>query len=166
MPLRNLITASPETLSDMLLAAEDRYQEAEELLMQQRFDGCVYLLGYAAEMWLKAACLRLRSHGLSTRVKAALPALRSYMGLTAPLVPFRDYHDLAFFAESIAHLRRQQGRLLSISLSTELQSRVVNGLYPEWMVDMRYRRCSLTAADAWAALLNAWWVKNNWVSLT
>lgn len=44
MPLRNLITASPETLSDMLLAADDRYQEAEELLMQQRFDGCVYLL--------------------------------------------------------------------------------------------------------------------------
>ena len=60
MPLRSLVKASPETLSDLLLAAEDRYGEAEDLLMHQRFDGSVYLFGYSCEMWMKAACLRLR----------------------------------------------------------------------------------------------------------
>ena len=154
MPLRNLIKASPETLSDMLLAAEDRYQEAEDLLVQQRFDGCVYLLGYAAEMWLKAACLRLRSHSLATQVMAGLSALKSYMSLTAPAIPFSDFHDLAYFASCIAHLRRRQGHPLSLAMETELQSRVVNGLYLEWVVDMRYRRCGLTTTQAWAALLN------------
>jgi hypothetical protein len=166
MPLRAAIKASPETLSDMLLAAEDRYLEAEDLLVQQRFDGCVYLLGYATEMWLKAACLRLRSLGPPTQVKAALAALKSYMKLSAPGVIFSDYHDLAYFAACIAHLRQHLGRPLPLALATELQSRVVNGLYPEWLVDMRYRRSGLTAADAWSALLNAWWVKSNWPSLT
>ena len=166
MPLRNLIRSSPETLSDMLLAAEDRYRDAEELLVQERFDGCVYLLGYASEMWLKSACLRLQSHRPSVQVKAALPPLKSYMKLTAAHVPFTDYHDMAFFAACIAHLRIQQGRALPVAVARELQSRVVNGLHPEWMVDMRYRRCGLTAADAWSALLNAWWVKTNWSSLT
>jgi hypothetical protein len=42
MPLRVLIKASPETLSDILLAAEDRYREAEELIVLQKFDGAVY----------------------------------------------------------------------------------------------------------------------------
>jgi len=31
MPLRATIKASPETLSDMLLAAEDRYQDTANL---------------------------------------------------------------------------------------------------------------------------------------
>jgi hypothetical protein len=89
MPLRNLVKASPESASDMLLTADDRYREAEELLVQQRFDGCVYLLGYAAEMWLKVACLRLRSIGVNVPVKAVLGPLKSCMRQVAPQVVFR-----------------------------------------------------------------------------
>ena len=51
MPLRSIVKAYPEMLSDMLLAAQDQYREAEDLLVQQQFDGCAYLFGYAAEMW-------------------------------------------------------------------------------------------------------------------
>src|SRR5207237_3071418 len=98
MPLRQAILASPETLSDMLLAAEDRYREAEELLLDQEFDGAVYLLGYAAEMWLKATCLRLRGHGPTVQVKDTLGTLKAFMRNVAPSVPFSDYHDLSFFA--------------------------------------------------------------------
>jgi len=76
MPLRQIILASPETLSDMLLAAEDRYQDAEELLAQRRFDGCVYLLGSSAEMWLKAVCMRPRGLSPTDLVMPALPALK------------------------------------------------------------------------------------------
>src|SRR5690242_15840363 len=88
MPLRNSILASPETLADMLLAADDRYQEAEDLLEHQRFDGCVYLFGYSAEMWLKAVCLRLRSIPPAGIVMSALPPLKKWMKAVAPQVTF------------------------------------------------------------------------------
>jgi hypothetical protein len=166
MPLRNLIKASPESASDMLLAADDRYREAEELLVQQKFDGCVYLLGYAAEMWLKVACLRLRSIGRNVPVKAALGPLKSWMRQVAPQVAFGDFHDLAYLATTVSHLRRHQGRPLPLPAATELQSHIVNGLYQEWIVDMRYRGSALTVADAWTALNNTWWLKHNWLSLT
>src|SRR5258708_36523023 len=98
MALRSLVKASPETLSDMLLAAEDRYQEGEDLLVQQRFDGSVYLFGYSCEMWLKAACLRLRGLGPTASVKSALPALKTWMKYKAPAVSFENYHDLSYLA--------------------------------------------------------------------
>lgn len=166
MPLRLMVQASPETLSDMLLAADDRYNEAEELLVQQRFDGAAYLLGYAAEMRLKATCLRLRGHGPTTQVWSALPPLKAWMRTVAPTVRFTNYHDLAFFAECVGQLRVHGGRPLPTYLGAELRSQVINGLHAEWIVDMRYRRSGLTGPDAWSVLLNAWWVRSNWVSLT
>lgn len=167
MPLRAIIKNSPETLSDVLLAAEDRYLEAEELLVSQRYDGAVYLLGYSVEMWLKASCLRLRGLGPATVVKAALPPLKTWgLTQTVPPIPFGDYHDLSFFAECIIRLRSTQSRPLPPSLMSELQTHVVNGMYAEWIMDMRYRRSAITSSDAWAALSNAWWVKSNWTNLT
>src|SRR5882672_3302247 len=105
MALRATVKAYPETLSDILVAADDRYQEAEDLLVQQRFDGCVYLLGYASEMWLKAACLRLRSLGPTALVKAALPALKAWMKTVAPAASLTNYHDLSYWAECVLQLR-------------------------------------------------------------
>lgn len=167
MPLRVIIKNAPETLSDVLLAAEDRYLDAEELLVAQRYDGAVYLLGYAVEMWLKVVCLRLRGIGPVDELKGALPPLKSWGSRQAvPPIPFGDYHDLSFFAECIVRLRSDQHRPLPPLLSSELQAQVVNGLYAERIVDMRYRRSGLTSSDAWTALSNAWWVKCNWISLT
>jgi hypothetical protein len=166
MPLRQTVQLNPETVSDMLLAAEDRYREAEELLVTQEFDGAVYLLGYAAEIWLKAACLNLRGHGPVLPVKAALAPLKKWMATTAPSVVFNDYHDLGFLAECVIRLRDSLGRPLSNTQVTELRMHIANGLHNEWIVDMRYRRSGLLATDAWAALLQAWWMKTNWISLT
>jgi hypothetical protein len=166
MPLRSLIQTAPERLSDFLMAADDRFEDAETLLVERRFDAAVYMFGYAAEMWLKAACLRLRGLGPTSPVKPGLAALRYWMKVTVPVVAFTDYHDLSFFAQSILSLRSSLGRPLPLPLAVDLQSRVINGLYPEWIVDMRYRRTNLAAADAWAALNNTWWVKMNWLSLT
>lgn len=166
MPLRAIIKSSPETLSDLLLAAQDRYLEAEELLLQHCFDGSVYLFGYAAEMWLKAACLRLQALRPGSQVKAALGTLKTWMKLSAPGVHFTDYHDLSFYAACIRELRLAQGRPLSLVLSSELRGRIVSGLHEEWIVDMRYRRAGVTVNDAWNAMQSAWWMKTNWYALT
>jgi hypothetical protein len=165
MPLRQIIQASPETLSDMLVAADDRYREAEELLVNHQFDGAVYLLGYAAEMWLKVACMRLRGHAPTVQVKGALPPLKSWMNAVAPAVVFSGYHDLRFLAECIFHLRLTQARPLTGTLAAELRAQVVNGLHNGWIVDMRYRRSGVSASDAWSALQQSWWMKSNWLFL-
>jgi hypothetical protein len=134
-------------------------------LVQQRYDGCVYVLGYAAEMWLKAVCLTLRNHPPTAPVLPALPVLRAWMKLTAPQVPFTNYHDLAYLAQCVVELRAAQGRPLSMPLQGELQARITRGLHEGWIVDMRYRRLGLPASEAWAALDNAWWLRRYWVHL-
>ncbi len=163
MPLRQIVLASPETLSDMLLAAEDRYLDAEELLARHRFDGCVYLLGFSAEMWLKAACMRLRGLRPPAEVWSALVALKSFMRQIAPHVVFAGYHDLSFYVRCIEAIRLQQGRPLPSDLLRELHATIVGGLYEEWIVDMRYRRSGTTEPRAWRSLQRAWWIKSNWI---
>jgi hypothetical protein len=165
MPLRQLVTSSPENLSDMLLAAEDRYKDAEELLAQDRLDGCVYLLGFAAEMWLKAACMRLRGLGPADPVFAALTALKGFMKQVAPTIPFDGYHDLSFYVGCIRTLRSRQNRPLPGQFELELNTRMVRSLHQEWIVDMRYRRVNVTAPQAWEALEDTWWIKSNWLQL-
>lgn len=166
MPLRQIIKTSPnETLSDMLLAADDRYQDAEELLAQQRYDGCVYLLGFSAEMRLKYVCMRLRGLTLTDPVMPALSALRSWMKHNSPTILWTDYHDLSFFVRSIEALRSNMGRPLAPDLQRELNARMITGLHDEWIVDMRYRRSGITDPQAWQLLENAWWIKSNWIQL-
>jgi hypothetical protein len=165
MPLRQIVTSSPETLSDMLLAADDRYEDAEELLSQMRFDGCVYLLGFSAEMWLKAVCLRLRGVRPYDPVMASLGPLKKAAKQLAPTLAFSNYHDLSFYVGCIEVLRSHVRRPLDPNLQHELRVRIINGLYNERIVDMRYRRTALTAAQAWSALENVWWIKSNWLQL-
>src|SRR5580658_5603332 len=123
MPLRSLISTSLETISDFVLAAQDRYEEAETLLQNDQFDGAVYLLGYAAEMWLKVSCLRLQQLRPSDPVRPALAPLRRKMRQIAPAVGFTDYHDLSFFAQAVIALRKNLNRPLALVYEQELQSR-------------------------------------------
>jgi hypothetical protein len=165
MPLRAIVLASPETLADIVLAADERYTEAEELLLLGRYDACVYLLGYAVEMWLKAACFRLRGISPSTPVKPALPALKKWLKVVVPAIVPLDYHDLSFWSECAIQLRAHAGRPMPPATIVELRDTICTGLHEEWIVEMRYRRCGLNAADAWKALEQAWWMKSNWVHL-
>jgi hypothetical protein len=149
----------------MLLAAEDRYREAEKLILEQEFDGAVYLLGYAVEMWLKAACLRLQTTNPLVQIKPSLAPIKNWMRLKAPAIPFTDFHDLSFLGEYLLRFRQDQGRPLAAAMRLELTSHIISGLHQEWAVEMRYRRAGLVASDAWSALLQAWWMKINWIYL-
>ena len=57
--LRDQLSVWPESLSDLAVSAEDRFGDGQALLSAGRFRGAVYLLGLAAEMWLKVAGYRL-----------------------------------------------------------------------------------------------------------
>ncbi len=60
MPLMSRLVRY-ETVGDMLLAANARYDEGLLLLDNGHLDGGVYLLGYAAEMILKISFCRVDS---------------------------------------------------------------------------------------------------------
>ncbi len=72
MALRNTLLLQPETLQSFVLAAEERYVDAQQLLVRGRTTATVYLAGYVAEMLLKAAALRLRGASPETSVPAML----------------------------------------------------------------------------------------------
>lgn len=165
MPLRQFIKSSNETLTDLLQAAEDRYKDAEELLAQGRLDGCVYFLGFSAEMWLKYVCMRLRGLTPADPVKPALGPLQKLMQQIAPSVACDGYHDLSFYVRSIEALRSGSGRPLAPDLQLELNSRMISGLHDEWIVDTRYRRSGILDPQAWQLLENVWWIKSNWIQL-
>ncbi|MDD4891352.1 MAG: hypothetical protein PHU85_15635 [Phycisphaerae bacterium] len=165
MPLRAFVKANPETLSDFLLAADDRYREAEELLLAEEYDGCVYLLGYAAEMWLKKSAITLDGGRPNAVVKDALAKLQDKMSTAVPPIAKRDWHDLSYFVECVLRLRDDAGKPLPLDFERELRQQISDGLDVDWAVAMRYRRCALKGPDAWKALGNAWWMKTNWTRL-
>ncbi|HWL94516.1 MAG TPA: hypothetical protein VNT79_13405 [Phycisphaerae bacterium] len=59
MPLRYRILSTPETVQDLVLASDQKYWEGIELLLAGRRGAGIYLLGFAAEMILKAAVFRI-----------------------------------------------------------------------------------------------------------
>jgi hypothetical protein len=113
----------------------------------------------------EGACLRLQATNPLIQIKPALAPIKSWMKLKAPTISFTDYHDLSFFGEYLLRFRQDQGRPLAAALTLELTSHVIVGLHQEWTVEMRYRRAGLIASDAWSALVQAWWMKNNWLHL-
>ncbi len=151
----------------MQLAAKDRCQDAEELFLQQRFDGCVYLAGFTAEMWLKVICVMLSPFG-SRRddVMTALKKLKRGMKQMVPALECKDFHDLGFFVRCIEELRLKRGDPLPPSQQTGLRSRIVQGIFDEWVVDMRYRRSNLTEVKAESVLENVWWIQSRWDDFT
>ena len=163
---RQIFDGTVETVSDVLLAADDRYAEAEDLIVAGRFDGAIYLLGYSAEMWMKAACLALQGLPPSAPVKSSLAPLKTWMQARAPSIAFTNYRSVVFLVEFAVAKRRDANRPLAASLLGELRQRVVDGVYEDWTVIMRYRRSNVTAAQAWVMLANVWWLRTNWTSLT
>jgi hypothetical protein len=170
MTLRDQIINSPETLSDVRWAAEQRFRDAEALLTAGRFTGAVYVLGLAAEMWLKGACLSLRGLSPATRVSAALAAARHWFeqhlataGL--PAIAHEGYHGLRFWAELAVALRRVGGSPLATDVVGQLRHHVVNRLYWSWKIDLRYAAIALSEREAWRVYNDVVWVRQAWRQL-
>jgi hypothetical protein len=165
MTYRDQILSSPETLSDLDWAAEQRYRDAEELLHRSRYAGAVYLLGLASEMWLKLACFRLRGATPSTTVDAVLAPAAKWMNVNAPGIDREAYHSLAFWAEYLMRVRASTGSPLPAHLTGELRHHVVRRLYEDWKIDMRYRSIPVSQFQARRVYHDVAWVRHNWPKL-
>ncbi len=166
MPLREQILSSPETLSDLAWAAQQRFREAETLLSASHFSGAVYLFGLATEMWLKIACFRSRGAGSATRVDGQLGPARLWMSENvAPPIPRESYHSLEFWAEYLIRWRQQHRVALSSDLTGQLRHHICRRLFFDWKIDMRYHAIPMSERDAWRVYNDAHWMRANFESL-
>ena len=161
MDTRQRILAAQETLSDLEFAAEDRFVDAETLMRGGRTDGAVYLLGLAAEMWLKVACSRVAGFGPAGYVTALLGPAQQWMKVHAPAIPRESYHSLMFWSEYLILLRKIEKVPLPANLAGELRHHVESRLFRDWKIDLRYRPFALSERQARRAYHDVSWLRLN-----
>ncbi len=165
MTLRDNILNSPETISDLAWAAEQRFREAEVLMDARHITGAVYLLGLAAEMWLKTACFRSFGAGLSTPIATQLGPARVWMRQQAPAIDAESYHSLQFWAEYLIQKRALTGIPLATEVTGRLRHHVTHRLFADWKVDIRYRLISMSELHSNRVYNDVVWIRREWTSL-
>jgi hypothetical protein len=167
--LRQRLEQIGETVQELEMAAEARYQDGLALRIAGRNGGSIYLLGYVAEIRLKLAYLRLTK---AAPGDLAIPRLQSARRRGERLVqasaPHRKYgtpdnlHSLNLWRVLVLDERR--ARNLSESVSADI-NRCVNRLCGAWWIQMRYRRDDANAEEAGHVLEDVSWLRHNYFSL-
>lgn len=156
-----------ETWKDYELAAIDRLWDgwAIAAYISEGATGAAYMLGYVAEMTLKAAFFRTRGTPVGTDTwplrKLVLVAANNYGArrYTAPSA----YHNIEALCDALAWERSAAGRPLG-AIEPELR-RHVKGFSSWWTVDLRYRPGNIgetAVRECWAG---AEWLTANYSGL-
>jgi hypothetical protein len=154
VPLRTLLEGTAETVQDLALAAEERYWEAYELVVQGHPFAGAYLIGYTAEMLLKTAAFRFDGALPGDFVAPRLGPAKSFGTICFPSIPYESAHSLRFWVAFLERKRADAGRPLPAALHAELGPRV-DRVYGTWWVSMRYRSAMLPASVFYAAQAEA-----------
>ena len=159
MPLRRTVESIPETIQEILIASKERHAEGLDLILNGRRTGGIYLLGYAAEMILKAAYFRFEGASLNDLVPPRLPLARKKwegtLGLSA-----ESYHSVIFWARALRANRHLRGRRLDPVLDAQLAQRS-RRLYQAWWIGLRYHRDCAADRDAQTVLGDVSWLRRN-----
>ena len=166
MPIRPLAQSAPETVQGFEAAAEEKYEDGFNLMATASPGNGIYLMGYAAEMLLKAAYFRVI--GLADTVPITRQRLRDARADAASLGVVSDdeqFHNVAFWGELIIKKRLHQSRGLTPDLTDDLSLRSKR-LAQNWFVEMRYQVLQgVTAQDLEDVLDDVVWIKSSQESL-
>jgi hypothetical protein len=127
------ITAGRETVYDLEVAAEDRYEDALTLLVRGQWTGCTYLAGYVGELIVKAAVLRLSRVAQHAE---ALPELKKARRAHAT-APLRTLHEIDAWMQVLLEIRRAQNQPLPKTVHTDVTT-AASVLAADWAVELRY----------------------------
>jgi len=161
MGLRFRVDSTPETLQDMSLAAEERFAEGLDLVTLDRHWSGVYLLGYSAEMNLKASFFRLGGERPSQQVKGLLAPARKMGERFFPGVPCELYHSLWFWCLMLRRRRRLLSRAPDAHFRDSELLRQTRRLHQTWWVEMRYRPAQIQPSEAIVAVEAASWIRHH-----
>ncbi|MDQ3081487.1 MAG: hypothetical protein M3R07_04655 [Gemmatimonadota bacterium] len=138
MQLRQRLQGQPETLSDFAAAAEQKYWEAIELAACGHRGGGIYLMGYAAEMYLKVSAFRFDGASLADLIEPRLAPARNWLKAQPTSVAHESYHSVLFWMAYLRGRRVAKHHALPTELDGQLVHRV-RRIYSVWWVEMRYR---------------------------
>ncbi len=166
MPIRLQVQATLETILGFETAAEEKYEDGFNLMASNSPGNGVYLMGYAAEMLLKAAYFRFK--GLPEvdpltfqHLKQARQDARKVYGVAAD---DDNFHGIEFWGELLIKARQTVNRPLRPAVEGELDQRA-KSLAANWYVDMRYHSLQIVQQDVEAVLDDVVWVKSNYETL-
>jgi hypothetical protein len=164
MLLRHFLEAQPETISDMSLAVEQKFWEGIELCVAGRHGAGIYLLGYAAEMYLKIASFRLDGANPADFVAPRLARARNLLRTHPFQIAHEHYHSLLFWLASVRALRQRRGTRFERNFEGELVHRV-RRLYGVWWVEMRYHPNYASVYDVNRMFQDVGWLRRHLVRL-
>jgi hypothetical protein len=147
-----------ETFSDLAASAEDRYRDAERLIVSGRHRGAVYFFGLAAEMWLKLASYRRFNAVASDPVGPHARNVRLFMDAHAPTTQRESGHSLSYWAEFLLLANRGMSR----GHAGQLRHHVINRLFLDWKIELRYRPAAVSIEHARRVSMDAAWLRSNW----
>lgn len=160
MKLSDRVRNGEELLQDFELAAEERFIDAQELLVRGNGTGAAYLLGYVAEMILKHAVFRFDGARPSDQVHPRLHPTKKWAKNALPALAFTSFHDIWFWAHVLRKKRADRGMPLPAHISQNLM-RVAYRLSRAWAVDLRYFGFEVTVEFAKRLLEDVAWIKTN-----
>lgn len=154
-----------ETVLEMEAAAEDRYQDGQKLVLDTYYHSGIYLLGYAAEIWLKTAICRADpamtlTDTVGSRIGPARYRWQETFGGRLP-----SGHDLLFLSLSLEDARERAGKspLNTISpILSRLFNTSISLIDDNWFVEMRYRHQDASSAEAQQTLDGVEWLRSNY----
>jgi len=142
-------------------AAIQRRREADLLLSEAQFTGAVYLLGYVAECYVKAAFFRTARYRTADAIARDERMLFEKEAKDLGLMPPREPHHIPGWARLLIHYRDTQNRPLRHGLAVELHE-VVDHAYEVWRPTIRYRQLALRWQDIKPAIDAAEWLKRSY----
>jgi hypothetical protein len=161
LPLRAQLESSPETIGDLMVAAEQRYREGQALMTAGRWGAGIYLMGYSAEMYLKTACFQVTGSSLADQVRPLLRLAIAEGRATFPAVRNESCHSLLFWAHLLLRERRRAGLAPWSPMMRRQFLSHVGKLYSTWWVEMRYRPDRARPADGLNILSWTGWLRLN-----
>jgi hypothetical protein len=150
----------PETPQSFVLAAEERFFDAQELFAKGRTTGALYLAGFVAEMLLKHACFRLRGAAVTDPVDRMFGPAMAWARRRMPRIKHEGKHSLWFWAMYVRRMRRELGRHFSEDFDQDLLRRARN-LRRSWSVDLRYCEVVAPSVEVKQALVDVAWIRSN-----
>jgi hypothetical protein len=160
MQHRQRLESNLETLLDFVVAAEEKYWEGVELATCNRNAASIYLLGYAAEMYLKVAAFRVDGAAPLDLVSPKLLPVRRWMAANQPGVEHEGYHSVIFWMEYLRSRRSSRGVPLARNLDGSLVHHVKR-IYSIWWVEMRYRPDQASAEETDRLIKDVSWLRSN-----
>jgi hypothetical protein len=162
MSIRRTFSGISETILGFEAAAANKIDDGFNLMAGGSHGQGVELMGFAVEMLLKSAYLRLDGYPdtdpiTQRQLQAIVRDMVDHHGVTAPA---EKLHDLQFWAEAIITKRALKG-LIDTLLETEIRRRVL-AVSDNWWVGMRYHDTShISYTDVQTVFDNVMWIQSN-----